>query len=70
MCSIIEKCLAYVRTKDSIGQPSVMKFHFNDDIKIKTLSGGLLSLCFTALVARFFYVNTQNMVTYDDPTIE
>ncbi len=64
------KISGFIRGQDQIMDPSVYKLHFNNDTKMRTLGGGIITLFVAVMVARIFITNTVNMVTYDDPTRE
>ena len=41
---LIHKALHLIKSWDNIVSPSAYKFHFNSDLKMKTLLGGLLTM--------------------------
>jgi len=61
--------LDYIRSKDSIVKPSALKLHFNKEMKIKTLFGGILSITITYVIIHITIGKAIGMVTYDDPMV-
>ena len=66
---ILNKIIQLICSRDSIVDPSVLKLHFNGDVKIKTLIGGLLSIFIDVYVSYTAITKFIKMVTYQDPTI-
>ena len=66
---IINKIVSLISDRDIIVDPSVLKLHFDGDLKIKTLIGGMLSLFIEAYVIYTAVTKSINMITFDDPSI-
>lgn len=62
---MIKKLLNYIKVKDSVTIPSALQLHFDGDIKIKTLGGGLISILIQLYVLYIAISKGVRMVNYE-----
>ena len=61
--------LDYIKTRDTIAKPSAEKLHFNQDQKIKTLLGGILTFLIEMYMIYLIITNTIKMLNFRNPYI-
>ena len=64
---IISKLISIISNRDIIVDPSALKLHFDGDVKIKTMIGGLLSIAIEGYVIYTAVKKSINMLSYSDP---
>ena len=66
---IINKIVTSISNRDEIVDPSALKLHFDGDVKIKTLIGGLISIFIEAFVIYTAVSKSIHMSSSSDPQI-
>jgi len=59
----------FIRDRDSIQQRSVFRLHFNKDLRIKTICGGVLSTIFQLVVLSILVSRCVRLFSFSDPKI-
>lgn len=67
--TFIHSLSAYLTSKDGIVLPSVLKLHFDNDMRIKTLVGGLTTIVINCYIIYIAVQKTLKMVKYNEPYI-
>ena len=66
---ILTKMLSLIINRDTITNPSALKLHFDGDVRLKNLIGGILSVIIDVYVSYIAITKFIDMVTFSDPTI-
>ena len=66
---IVKKIVNWTKAQDEVVMPSYTNFHFNNDLKQKTLLGGFATLCVSLYIVFMIFVKGKQMLDLEDPYI-